>query len=61
MKFRQVVSDRLERRRQVPCYERAHQEGVLVDQACWKARRACLERLEKDLYKGWTSIDTSCD
>ena len=91
MKFRPVVSDRLERKRQVsPCYERAHQEGALVDQACWEARlnrpkvleydnlnkyQACLERarwevdyysrqiarLEKELYEGWTSIDTSCD
>ena len=91
MKFRPVVSDRLWRKRKVsPCYERAHKEGVLVDQACRKARlnspkvleydslnkyQECLERarwevdyysrqiarLEKELYNGWTSIDTSCD
>ena len=91
MKFRQVVSDRLERKRMVsPCYKRAHQEGALVAQACWEARlnrpkvleydnikkfKARLERarwevefysrqiarLEKELYEGWTSIDTSCD
>ena len=91
MKFRLVVSDRLDRKRQVsPCYERAHQEGALVEQACWEARlnrpnvieydnlnkfQARLERakweveyysrqiarLEKELYKGWTQIDTSCD
>ena len=88
MKFRLVVSDRLERKRHVTCYERAYQEGALVEQACWEARlnrpkvleydnlnkyQACLERarweveyysrqiarLEKELYKGWTSIDTS--
>ena len=56
MKFRLVERKRqkvLEYHNLLACLERARWE---VD---FYSRQ--IERLEKELFKGWTSIDTSCD
>ena len=55
MKFRPVVRKRqkVNLSKYQACLERARWE---VD---YYSRQ--IARLEKELYKGWTSIDTSCD
>ena len=63
MKFRPVVSDRLERKRQKVLEYDLNKFQACLERARWEVDYYSrqIARLEKELYKGWTSIDTSCD